>query len=456
MTKIDEDDPYGQGPVPANQDPALTKTSRPTGGQLFGDVLAGAANVATLFPGIKNILSGGNQNAAQSAYQNALNALIANSPQELASLIPQLQLQMVQGTITPAQAQAVLAEQSRAAGITPNPEATRAQFESLNQLQKIVQEGGLTAIDRAKLNEIRNQINTQNRGNQLALQNEFQSRGLGGSGLELASRLVADQGAANRAADQSTDVAALQQQRALQAILSSGELGGKIREQGFNEDIQKARAQDSINQLNAQLASQANLANASNAQRSNELNLQNQQNVANANTQIKNQNSLIPLNVRQQENADRNAYGANLSSAYRNQGAQLQTQADKTTKQNTSTVNNLVNNAPKYVETAKTIWDIGKSIFSDENKKENKRKLSDQDVDAIISKLTGYKFNYKDDPAQNPQVGIMAQDMEKTPMKDSVVNTDQGKILVQNDNDDGMKWAVISNMANRIKNLEGK
>lgn len=448
MTKIDEDDPYASGPI--QNDP---KTSR-SGGQVFGDVLSGVGNIATLFPGIKNLLSGGQNNAAQSAYQNAVNALIASTPQELASLIPQLQLQMVQGTITPAQAQAQLAEASRTAGVTPNPEATRAQFESLNQLQKITQEGGLTAIDRSKLQEINNQINTQNRGRQLALQNEFQSRGIGGSGVELASRLTEGQNAANRASDQATDVAALAQQRALQAIIQSGELGGNIRKQQSDEDFQKARSQDAINSLNAQLASQANLANAQLGQRTNEANLNNQQSVANANTAIKNQNALLPLNVRQQENQDRAAFGQNAGRIYQNQGAQLQTQADKTTKQNSSTVGNIINNAPKYVETAKTLWDIGKGIFSDENLKENKKELTDDDVNGIISNITGYKFNYKADPAKKQNAGVMAQDMEKTPMKDSVVDTDQGKILVQNDNDDGMKWAVISNLAGRINKLE--
>ena len=78
---------------------------------------------------------------------------------------------------------------------------------------------------------------------------------------------------------------------------------------------------------------------------------------------------MIPLNVRQQENADRNAYGANLSNAYRNQGAQLQTQADKVSAKNESTIGKIIQKAPDYVKTAKTVWDIGKSIFSDENKK---------------------------------------------------------------------------------------
>lgn len=421
----------------------------------LGDLLAGAGQVATLFPGIKNLLSGGNQNAANSAYQNAINALIASTPQELSSLIPQLQLQMVQGSITPAQAQAAIQQASTQAGVTPNPEASRAQFESLNQLQKIVQEGGLTAIDKAKLNEIRNQINTQNRGNQLALQNEFQSRGLGGSGLELASRLVADQNSANRAADQSTDVAALAQQRALQAILSSGQLGGQIREQQFTEDSSKAKSADAVNALNAQLASQANLQNATYQQRSNEANQQNQQNVANNNVEIANKNALLPFEARKQENLDRSNYATNAGRIYQNQGAQLQTQADKTASKNRSTIGNLVQDAPKYVEAAKNIWDIGKTIFSDPKTKENKKELSDDEVDNIIGKLTGYKFNYKDQ-SSNPgtQVGVMTTDIKKTPMKGDVVNTDQGEILVDNGNTDGMKLAILANIANRVKKLE--
>jgi len=419
----------------------------------YGNIANSALDIASLFPGVRNLISGGGNRRAQSAYQNAIDSLTANMPRELASLIPQLALQQAQGLLTPAQMQAAIQKQSEALGIKTDPKLLEAQYQSLNDLQKIVKEGGLTAIDRAKLNEINNKVNADNRGRQLAVQQQAQEQGIGGSGFDLASRLSSAQQANNAASDQAVDVASLAQQRALQAIAGSGQLAGQIQDRVFNEDLNKAKSQDAVNAFNANLAQQANMANTTNDQRARELNYNTQNEINKNNTLIKNQNALLPLQTRQTENDQRLRYGNQLANAYQTQGQQLQTQADKTGAKNQSTLSGIINNSGKYIKAGKDLF----AAFSDKNLKKDIKQLTDDEVDAMMDDWTGYKFSYKE-KVGNPgeKIGVMAQEIEKSPLKNQVLNTEKGKVIIDDDSEVGMKMAALNNLAKRIQKLEKK
>ena len=75
-------------------------------------------------------------------------------------------------------------------------------------------------------------------------------RGVYGSGLEMANRLQAAQSAANRMNNQDMDVMSQAQQRALEALSGYGNLSTQMRNQSFNEQAERAKAQDAINQYN--------------------------------------------------------------------------------------------------------------------------------------------------------------------------------------------------------------
>lgn len=67
--------------------------------------------------------------------------------------------------------------------------------------------------------------------------------------------------------------------------------------------------------------------------------------------------------------------------------------------------------------------------FSDKNLKED---ISDGDKDAndMVSNIKPSKFKYKDDPKHEERLGIMAQDLEKSPMgKSLVIETPKGKAI---------------------------
>ena len=65
-------------------------------------------------------------------------------------------------------------------------------------------EQGLTAIDRAALADIQNELARQERGQREAILANMAQRGISGSGQELASSLLAGQESAQRASQEGT------------------------------------------------------------------------------------------------------------------------------------------------------------------------------------------------------------------------------------------------------------
>lgn len=162
--------------------------------------------------------------------------------------------------------------------ISEDPRLRDAQMQALQGLQDIYRQGGLTAEDKARQAMINQQAAQQERGQREAILQNMQARGIGGSGAELAANLAAQQSGANQRAMGGLQTAANAENRALQALLQGGQLGGQIRGQEYGMASDKARAQDIINQFNVANANQAAMQN-----------WQNRQNIQNMNTGGRNQ-----------------------------------------------------------------------------------------------------------------------------------------------------------------------
>lgn len=131
-----------------------------------------------------------------------------------------------------------------------DPAMLAKQQASLAALDQIATSGGMTLTDKANLADIQGQAAMQDRGRREAIQQNMQARGLGGSGQELLAQLASSQAATNQGSQAGMDVAGRAQERALQSILQSGQLAGDIRQQGWEEQAQKAQALDAISQFN--------------------------------------------------------------------------------------------------------------------------------------------------------------------------------------------------------------
>jgi len=133
-----------------------------------------------------------------------------------------------------------------------------AQMNALQRMQQVASEGGMTAIDRARLNDINAQVNQQTQARRQAAMTQAAQRGQAGSGLMYANILGGEQAAAEAAARQGFDVAAEAQRRALEAMAGSGRLAGDIRGQEYQQAANRAQAQDRINAYNTQLRNEMN------------------------------------------------------------------------------------------------------------------------------------------------------------------------------------------------------
>ncbi len=147
-------------------------------------------------------------------------------------------------------------------GIEGDPRLENKQYESLGALDEIIQGGGMTAADQANLSRVGNQAAQADKGRRDAILQNMQARGMGGGGMELLAQLQSSQAATDRQSQESMDVAGMAQQRALDAIMQSGQLSGQMRGQQFGEDSEIAAAKDAIAKFNNQNSNQNNQFNA--------------------------------------------------------------------------------------------------------------------------------------------------------------------------------------------------
>lgn len=151
-----------------------------------------------------------------------------------------------------------------------------------------------------------------NRGRQQAIVGDFQRRGQGGGGLELAARLDAQQAEGDRLAGQSLDLEANRRIRALNAIAGAGNLAGDMQDDDYRMKSDAAKASDAINMFNTQNVQGVRNRNVDRSNDANKWNLTNNQDILNRNTGVSNFEQQYNKELEQQrfENEARRAAGA--------------------------------------------------------------------------------------------------------------------------------------------------
>lgn len=385
-----------------------------------------------LFDSIGDFLSGGNNDKAAAAHQGATDQLNSLVLPDVSEMQLQLEQMVQQGVITPEQAQTYLAEQSDMNNISIDPKLKQAQLDALSGLQDISSNKGLTAADRAQLQSIQTQEDSAARGAREAILQNAQARGMGGSGIELLQQFQNQQDSATRKSQRDLDVAAMAQNRALQALQQAGQLGGQIQSQDFNQQAQIAGANDAINKFN----------------------VQNQQSVALENTKARNIAQAQNLGEKQRV-ADANVATRNAQQQH-NKGLHQQ-QFDNAYKKAGGVASSLNNQAQGFQQAGQGIQNLigtglgAAAAFSDE---EVKNDVSDFDPSAFLDDLTSVKYRYKNPKmGEGKQVGVMAQDIEKE-VPQMVHDTPDGKVVDYN-KAGGPILASMASLHERLKKLEG-
>jgi hypothetical protein len=205
--------------------------------------------VGGVLGGLAGLFGGGGPSPEEIAAQR-----IQDAYGELMILPPEqrrIQLEYLKsvGQITPEMEQEILQQDTQLKGLRMDPALKQKQMLALERLSQQGREG-LTLEDRAALEQVQRETAQAQRGQEEAILQNMQARGMGGAGSELAARLQASQSSADRASQSGLNIAAQAQQRALQAALSSGKLAGEMGSQEFEQKAKVASAQDLINQFN--------------------------------------------------------------------------------------------------------------------------------------------------------------------------------------------------------------
>lgn len=353
----------------------------------------------------------------------------------------QIQLEQLvqQGSLSPEQAQAILADPSAMNQITTDPGLKSAQMDALLGLQDISSSGGLTDMDQANLSRIKNQEDTAARGQREAILQNAQSRGLGGSGLELMSQMQNQQSAATRNSQRDMDVAGQAQERALQALMQGGSLAGQIQNQDFGQKAQIAQANDAISKFNTQNRQNVGLTNtaANNAAQAGNLNAK--QSIADANVGLANSQQQYNKELLQKDFNNKMAKAGGQSNVSQqnasNQGRDSYAAADAQNK----TTDRFLNSG-------------GMLIASDER---GKCEIEEIDPSDFLDSITGYKYKYKDKKhGEGKQMGVMAQDLEKSEAGSKlVVETPEGKAVDYSKSGPSI-MASLANLNDRLRKME--
>ena len=116
---------------------------------------------------------------------------------------------------------------------------------------------------------------------------------------------------------------------------------------------------------------------------------------------------------------------------------------------------NLGSKAAPYVKSA---WEW---ITSDEDEKTSKKKMSDDEICKILDGLAPMEYKYKSraidkGSPKGKVVGIMAQQVEKTPASDMVGEDEDGVKMLDGQKAISLALASLSSLNSRMKKMEGK
>ncbi len=274
--------------------------------------------------------------------QQAMDSFNAVKTPDLSALQVQLQKAVVAGTITPEQAEAQLINSNAFNDIKNDPALVGAQKQALQSLQDTASQGGLTAIDKARLQDVTDQQNQENKSSSDAIIANARARGMGNSNLSAVNRLISEQGSADRAAKSGLGVASDAEARALAAIQAAGSQATGMRAQGQSEQQAKATAQNDIDKFNAANSTDINKFNTSNDLSAQGANVANAQNVSNTNTANKNAEIVNNANANQMVFNDELQKAAGQSGVLQNWANSAQDTQNKETGANLGLTSGLI------------------------------------------------------------------------------------------------------------------
>lgn len=225
-----------------------------------------------------------------------------------------LQTPELVGQYTPEQVQAMQMGVSAQEQVRADQQAVDSQKDALAGLQEIA-DGGYSESDKATAREINREINQQSVARRNAILNQMASRGVLGSGMELAAQLQGEQQSIDQASKAGDNLTQQAQARALQALTQQSAAASQLRSQSYGEQSDLARARDTISQFNTQNAQ--NVANMNTAARNQAQlqNLQQRQSIEDQRASLANQQQMYNKQLLQTRYANQTGQAVNMNNA---------------------------------------------------------------------------------------------------------------------------------------------
>lgn len=404
-----------------------------------------------------------------------------------------IQYYQVTGKFTPELLQAVQMDRTLLEDLEQNPQFVRDQLSIVEAKKKRMAEGGLTAEDRARLDQVLRETERANRAQQETIGARLRERGAAGSPVEALMRLRGQAQAADTASEQAFKTAALGAASRLQEEASLADMLGRMSREDLATREARARAQAERERMNVGLRSQADVMNIQARNVAQQQALAEQQRIAEQNVALRNQIAQQNIAAQQQALENQMINAKILSGAAGTQATALEQEAARRAAAQSAkfrAIGDVVDagiqagtkmftggmsaapagneyigqvNPQKYTletgftdqpKSPYTLTGTETLIFSDKNLKKD-IKQSKKYVDEMLDKLKPYTFKYRNRKhGEGERVGIMAQDLERSKMgKVLVKDTPEGK-AIDVKNAIGAVMASQARIMEKLKKLE--
>jgi len=323
------------------------------------------------------------------------------------------------------------------------------QLDALNTLNQIAQEGGLTPEDEAELRAIQRQVMGGAEARDASILQNMSERGMGGSGVELASRLAGNQAAQQTQAEMADRQASMAFQRKMEALNRVGDMSGKMRDQEFSEQSDVAKARDIMNQFNVGQRANVQQRNVATQNATQAANLGAKQATADRGVDLRNKQEEYNKGLAQKQFDNQMAQAKGTSTAYTSMaGTQQQQAANKQ-----SGAGQILGGAVQLFSDPKVRAGVS-SWFSDVNMKQD-IEGGDESIENMMDNLDAYDFDYRPETGiEGRHNGVMAQDLERSELGGSFVeDTDEGKMVDYAEAAPTM-MAGLANTNKRLRKLE--
>lgn len=313
------------------------------------------------------------------------------------------------------------------------------QMRALDALRQRSEEG-MTAEDKLQQEQLLSEVGAQERSQRAAIEQEMARKGMGTSGANLMAKLQSSQNLSNQGRQKAMQNAAQSQANRMAATQNLATAAGNVRGQDFRIAESEKSAQNVIDRANA--ANRLDVA---------KMNLGLRQDIANQRANLANQQQMYNKGLYQQQ--------------YQNQLAKINPQMAMNTNQANMAMQQAQNAANQNASVMSGLFSMGGKALggwlSDKDAKEDIKEGSSE-INELLDKLKPYSYNYKDEYKEDEgdegrQLGVMAQDLEKSDLGQEFVEEDEEDLKrVDYGKMASTQLAALADLHARLKKLEGK